>query len=54
MEHIDEAIAAIELPGNGEQLSYTKAAEKFNVDCSTLAQRHQGCQAPQNTTIANG
>jgi hypothetical protein len=54
MERIDEAIAAIESPGNGEQLSYTKAAEKFNVDCSTLAQRHQGCQAPRNTTIANG
>jgi hypothetical protein len=37
MEQIDKAIAAIELPGDGEQLSYTKAAEKFNVDCSTRA-----------------
>jgi hypothetical protein len=37
MERIDKAIAAIELLGNGEQLLYTKAAEKFNMDCSTLA-----------------
>jgi hypothetical protein len=37
MERIDEAIAAIESPGDGEQLLYTKAAENFNVDRSTLA-----------------
>jgi hypothetical protein len=54
MERIDKAIAAIESPGDEEHLSYTKAAEKFNVDRSTLARRHQGCQAPRNTTIANG
>jgi hypothetical protein len=54
MERIDEAIAAIESLGDGEQLSYTKAAKKLNVDRSTLARRHQGCQAPRNTTIANG
>jgi hypothetical protein len=46
MERIDKAIAAIELPCDGEQLLYTKAAENFNVDCSTLAQKYQGCQAP--------
>ena len=54
MERIDEAIAAIESPGDGGQLLYTKAAENFNVVRSTLAGRHQGCQAPRNTTIANG
>jgi hypothetical protein len=37
MGQIDKAIAAIELLGDGEQLSYTKAAEKFNMDCSMLA-----------------
>jgi hypothetical protein len=54
MERIDKAIAAIESPGDEEHLLYTKAAENFNVDRSTLAQRHQGCQAPRNTTITNG
>jgi hypothetical protein len=54
MDPIDKAIAAIKALSPKEQLSYRKAAKKFNVDCITLAQRHQGCQAPQYTQIANG
>jgi hypothetical protein len=54
MDPIDKAIAAIKALSPKEQLSYRKAAKKFNVDCTTLARRHQGCQAPQYTQIANG
>jgi hypothetical protein len=54
MAPIDNAIAAIESPEAGGRLSYTKAADHFGIDRSTLAQRHQGRQAPWDTQIANG
>jgi hypothetical protein len=53
MDPIDKAIAAIKALSHKEQLLYRKAAEKFKVNRTTLAQRHQGCQAPQDTQIAN-
>jgi hypothetical protein len=40
MDPIDKAIAAIKALSPKEQLLYRKAAKKFNVDRTTLAQRH--------------
>jgi hypothetical protein len=54
MDPIDKAIAAVKALSPKEQLFYRKAAKKFNVDRTTLAQRHQGCQVPQYTQITNG
>ncbi|RAR00482.1 pogo transposable [Stemphylium lycopersici] len=45
MDSIQKAIEAIELHKEGEQFSYQKVSEKFGVDRSTLARRHQGKQA---------
>jgi hypothetical protein len=54
MDPVDKVIAAIKALSPKGQLSYRKAAKTFNIDCTTLARRHQGCQAPQYTQIANG
>jgi hypothetical protein len=51
MDLIDKAVAAIKALSPKEQLLYRKAAKRFNVGCTTLAQRHQGCQAPQYTQM---
>jgi DNA-binding GntR family transcriptional regulator len=40
MSLIEAALAAIEVLEPGEKLVYTKIAEKFGVDRSTLARRH--------------
>ena len=45
MDPIQKAIEAIESHKEGEQFSYQKVSEKFGVDRSTLARRHQGKQA---------
>jgi hypothetical protein len=47
MASIQDAIAAIERMGDRTSFSYTKVAKNFKVDCSTLARRHKGKQAPR-------
>lgn len=54
MAGIDKAIGWLELPDNTGQLSYSKVAEKFEVDRSTLVRRYKGRQAPRSTLLANG
>jgi hypothetical protein len=52
MDPIDEAIAAIESLGPGEQFTYQEYAEKYGCNSRTLARRHQGKQgtvAEKNT-----
>jgi hypothetical protein len=46
MEPIQAAVEAIEGQGEGENLSYTEVANKYNVSRHTLAQRCKGIQAP--------
>jgi hypothetical protein len=47
MAAIDNAIAAIELREPREHFSYRAIATQFGVDCTTLSQRHRGCQTSQ-------
>jgi hypothetical protein len=47
MAPIDNAIAAIERLGPGENFSYRKVAEEFNIQHSTLRRRYQGLCAPR-------
>jgi hypothetical protein len=49
MNPIQEAIEYIESREPGDQFSYRKVAEKFNVDRTTLARRHQGKQSTYAT-----
>jgi hypothetical protein len=53
MDPIELAVGAIEAQGEGEQLSYIKVAEKYNVSRHTLARRCKGIQAPVATKILN-
>jgi DNA invertase Pin-like site-specific DNA recombinase len=46
MDPMELAVRAMEVQGEGEQLSYTKIAEKYNVSRHTLARRCKGIQAP--------
>ncbi|KAF1945564.1 hypothetical protein EJ02DRAFT_451285, partial [Clathrospora elynae] len=39
---MDKAIEDLESWEEGEQLGYSKVAEKFDIDESTLRRRHQG------------
>ena len=45
MGAIDDAIEAIKSREPGEDFTYRKIAKKFNVNRTTLAQRHKGFQA---------
>jgi transposase len=51
MDPIELAVKAIEAQGEGEQLSYTKVAEKYNVSRHTgqKMQGHSGPSADQNS-----
>jgi hypothetical protein len=53
MDPIQAAIAELESQNEGEKLSYTKLAAKYNIDRSTLSRRHQGLQAPKKTKEQN-
>jgi hypothetical protein len=44
MDPIQDAIAAIDAPGSGQQLSYRKASEIFEVLREKLRCQHQGVQ----------
>jgi hypothetical protein len=46
MDPMELAVGAMEGQSEGEQLSYTKIAEKYNVSRHTLARRCKGIQAP--------
>jgi hypothetical protein len=45
MNPIQAAIEELESHELGNRLSYTKLAAKYNINWSTLSQRHQGLQA---------
>jgi hypothetical protein len=49
MDQIQAAIDETESLDQRKEFSYTRMAVKFNVDRSTLCQRHQGSQAPRET-----
>jgi homoserine acetyltransferase len=53
MESMELAVEAMEAQGEGEQLSYTKAADEFNVSRHTLARRCKGIQAPVHAKNLN-
>jgi hypothetical protein len=53
MDLIQAAIEELESHELGDRLSYTKLAAKYNVDRSTLSQRHQGHQAPRKTQASH-
>ncbi len=44
MTPIEEAIAELESLKLGESINYTKIAQKYGVDRSTLSRRHRGVQ----------
>jgi transcriptional regulator with XRE-family HTH domain len=44
MGAMEEALAAIKSLGEGEKLTYTKIAERYGVNRSTLSRRHRGVQ----------
>jgi hypothetical protein len=46
MDPMELAAGAMEGQSKGEQLAYTKIAEKYNVSRHTLARRCKGIQAP--------
>ncbi|KAF1944980.1 hypothetical protein EJ02DRAFT_325838, partial [Clathrospora elynae] len=50
---IDKAVEDFKLQEPGEELLYTKFAEKYNVSKVTLAQRCQGKQAPKKAQAVN-
>ena len=49
MAPIDNALAAIKALKPEEKLVYQKIADQYGVDRSTLARRHRGVQAAQET-----
>jgi DNA-binding transcriptional regulator YiaG len=53
MDPIDLAVEAIEAQREGEKLSYTKVAQKYNVSRHTLARRCKGTQAPMQAKAIN-
>jgi hypothetical protein len=53
MSSIEAALAAIEALEPGEKLVYTKIAEKFGVDRSTLARRHQRVASSRSVKAQN-
>ncbi|KAI0568349.1 hypothetical protein PtrSN002B_010757, partial [Pyrenophora tritici-repentis] len=53
MNPIELAVKAIEGQGEGEQLSYTKVAEQYNVRRHILARRCKGTQAPMQAKAIN-
>jgi hypothetical protein len=53
MESMELAVEAIEAQGEGEQLSYTKVADEYNVSRHTLARRCKGIQAPVHAKNLN-
>ncbi|KAF2827175.1 hypothetical protein CC86DRAFT_369385 [Ophiobolus disseminans] len=52
MDPIDEAIEAINSREPGDKLVYQEYADFFEVDRSTLSQRHNGRQTSRNTKKA--
>jgi hypothetical protein len=42
MSSIEAALAVVESQELGEKMCYTKAAQQYGVDCSTLSRRHCG------------
>jgi hypothetical protein len=50
---IELAVGAMEAQDEGEQLSYTKIAEEYNVSRHTLARRCKGIQAPVHAKTLN-
>jgi transposase len=53
MDPIDLAVEAVEAQGEGEQLSFTKVAEQYNVSRHTLARRCKGTQASMQAKATN-
>jgi hypothetical protein len=53
MDPIDLAVEAMGAQDEGEQLSYTKVAEKYDVSRHTLARRCKGTQAPMQAKAIN-
>jgi DNA invertase Pin-like site-specific DNA recombinase len=53
MDPMELEIRAMEAQGEGEQLSYTKIAEEYNVSKHTLARRCKGTQAPMQAKAIN-
>jgi transposase len=53
MDPMELAVEAMEAQGEGEKLSYTKVAEKYNVSRHTLARRCKGIQAPVQDKAIN-
>jgi hypothetical protein len=53
MSSIEAALAAIKALEPGEKLVYTKIAEKFGVDRSTLARRHQRVASSRSVKAQN-
>jgi DNA-binding IclR family transcriptional regulator len=44
MGAMEEALAAIKSLGEGEKFTYTKIAERYSVNRSTLSRRHRSVQ----------
>ena len=53
IDPINTAIAAIEASQSGDKLSYRKAAQKFEVDYSTLYRRHRDGQGARDHVSPN-
>jgi hypothetical protein len=53
MNPMELAVGAMEAQGEGEQLSYTKVAEGYNMSRHTLARRCKGIQAPVHAKNLN-
>ena len=53
MPPIDKAIAELKSQEPGEQLSYRKCAQKYNVDRTTLSRRYQGSQQSMEAREVN-
>ncbi|KAF1940372.1 hypothetical protein EJ02DRAFT_406678, partial [Clathrospora elynae] len=53
MGAIEDAIEAIKLQEPGEDFSYRKVAETYNINQTTLSRRHKHSQAPQTVKAVN-
>jgi hypothetical protein len=53
MDPMELVVRAMEAQGEGEQLSCTKVAEKYNVSRHTLVRRCKGIQAPVQAKAIN-
>ena len=53
MNSIEAALAAIELLGPGEELSYLEIAAEYHCDRTTLSRRHQGISTSREAEAQN-